>query len=570
MSSLDQQSLSGRTTQQPSEADKVSDPHQVSCYPGKKEYTRRQQLIKQCAVAKASLTQMQTYTETGFRKLNKTQVRLDDLPVIFNKFEGAQSELELSDDTDHSGDRELFKNQYYQVKAKFNKLLHPVVDQSRSRHSSQSSSSEHRNTSPRSHANSVHIKLPVISLPTYEGDTCSWLQFRDTFEALIVNNTVLSNVQKFHYLIASLKNKAKDLISNLQTTNENFLVAWQLVTQRYNNKRLIAVMHAKHLCQTPQVKKGDASSLRQLINHVSSHMNALQALSLNVPVQDLMLTHLMLATLDNQTHQEWEQITASRTDTPTTAELVTFLKSKCRALELLQNTQSLKIVTTNPRVTSAGSKVSKPSYCNVVTPTQCTLCNDSHRLFKCDKFLKLQPRQCLNYVKQQRLCFNCLQPFEKNHTCLKQVCHKCHKRHHTLLHVDKQNQVANANRSTIKNSSPATTKGSTSAEVNTYHTLKGKSRNHVLLATSIADVRDKSSRYIPCRALLDSGSQSHFITERCVQCLRLPRTQTHTSILGISNVNTATHHSVSLHLRSRHTDWHTTLDCAILSNITSC
>jgi len=106
------------------------------------------------------------------------------------------------------------------------------------------------------------------------------------------------------------------------------------------------------------------------------------------------------------------------------------------------------------------------------------------------------------------------------------------------------------------------------AEVNTYHTLKGKSRNHVLLATAIVEVRNKSGQYVPCRALLDSGSQSYFITERCVQCLRLARTQTHTAIQGMSNVNTATHHSVSIHLRSRHTDWHTTLDCAILSNIT--
>jgi len=49
------------------------------------------------------------------------------------------------------------------------------------------------------------------------------------------------------------------MISNLHITNETFLVAWQLVTQRYNNKRLIAMMHAKHLCQMPQVKKEDAS-----------------------------------------------------------------------------------------------------------------------------------------------------------------------------------------------------------------------------------------------------------------------------------------------------------------------
>jgi hypothetical protein len=53
----------------------------------------------------------------------------------------------------------------------------------------------------------------------------------------------------------------------------------------------------------PQVKKGDASSLRQLTNHVSSHMNALQALALNVPVQDLMLNYLMVATMD-KTHQQ--------------------------------------------------------------------------------------------------------------------------------------------------------------------------------------------------------------------------------------------------------------------------
>jgi len=80
------------------------------------------------------------------------------------------------------------------------------------------------------------------------------------------------------------------------------------------------MMHAKHLCQMLPVKKGDASSMRQLINRVSSHMNALQALSLNVPIQDLMLNHLKLAKPDTVTQREWELIMALRTDTPTTAE----------------------------------------------------------------------------------------------------------------------------------------------------------------------------------------------------------------------------------------------------------
>ena len=54
---------------------------------------------------------MQTFTESGDIKLNEIKVRSDELPNIFNKFDTVQDELELSDDTDHSGDRESFARQ---------------------------------------------------------------------------------------------------------------------------------------------------------------------------------------------------------------------------------------------------------------------------------------------------------------------------------------------------------------------------------------------------------------------------------------------------------------------------
>jgi len=95
------------------------------------------------------------------------------------------------------------------------------------------------------------------------------------------------------------------------------------------------MMHAKHLCQKPQVRKGEASSMRQLINHVSSHMNQLQALSLKVSLQDLILNHLVLATIDPERQRELELFNSTSTDSPTTAELLIFLESRCRALERL-------------------------------------------------------------------------------------------------------------------------------------------------------------------------------------------------------------------------------------------
>ena len=73
---------------------------------------------------------------------------------------------------------------------------------------------------------------------------------KDTFEALIISNNQLTDVQRFHYLFSSLKGEAKTLIQNLAIRN-NFQVAWQLVTQRYNNLKLIAMTHVRQLSYTP-------------------------------------------------------------------------------------------------------------------------------------------------------------------------------------------------------------------------------------------------------------------------------------------------------------------------------
>jgi len=81
------------------------------------------------------------------------------------------------------------------------------------------------------HPSNYHVRLPTIELPTYSGNVCKWLHFRDTFDALINQNDRLTNVQKFHYLISSLKDEAKELIANLPITHDNFVVAWELVTQ---------------------------------------------------------------------------------------------------------------------------------------------------------------------------------------------------------------------------------------------------------------------------------------------------------------------------------------------------
>ena len=67
--------------------------------------------------------------------------------------------------------------------------------------------------------------------------------------------------------------------------------------------------------------------------------------------------------------------------------------------------------------------------------------------------------------------------------------------------------------STSNKNLPAETRGSTTTEGNTYWSYKGKPRNHMLLATAIVEVQNKSGHYVPCRALFDRGSESSFIRD---------------------------------------------------------
>jgi len=51
--------------------------------------TRRTQLIRRRAVAKASLTRMQNFLESGDLKVNEIKVMFDELPGIFNEYDTA-------------------------------------------------------------------------------------------------------------------------------------------------------------------------------------------------------------------------------------------------------------------------------------------------------------------------------------------------------------------------------------------------------------------------------------------------------------------------------------------------
>jgi hypothetical protein len=181
----------------------------------------------------------------------------------------------------------------------------------------------------------------------------------------------------------------------------------------------------------------------------------------------------------------------ARSDVPLITELINFLETRCKAFELIQNIHAPNTPVASPRSSQPNKgKGDRVIQCNIVIQVQCPLCNHSHKLFKWQR---------LNHVKRLGLCFNCLQPFVKDHMCSKKMCRKYNKRHHTLLHIDKKYQGAKY--------LPTDSRVSTTASDNTYWFLKSKPTNHILLATATVEVKNKSGLYVPCRVLFDNASQ---------------------------------------------------------------
>lgn len=91
------------------------------------------------------------------------------------------------------------------------------------------------------------VKLPPINLPSFQGNYDSWLNFLDTYSALIHSNNSLSNVEKFYYLKSCLKGEAAGIIHSIEVTDLNYETAFKLVCERYENKKFIIQSHVKNL-----------------------------------------------------------------------------------------------------------------------------------------------------------------------------------------------------------------------------------------------------------------------------------------------------------------------------------
>lgn len=184
-------------------------------------------------------------SQISAKRKNELQLRLQTIHNLFKDFVKIQREIEdfvpESEIPQNLEYREQFDNIFYSSVAQANLLIKTCPDES--------------DKSKATCSASTSIKLPTISLPSFDGSYDNWLEFRDTYISMIHNSKDLDNIQKFHYLRSSLTGNALQVIKSLEFSTDNYCIAWDLVENRYNNKKLLVHNHVKALFTMNAVTK---------------------------------------------------------------------------------------------------------------------------------------------------------------------------------------------------------------------------------------------------------------------------------------------------------------------------
>ncbi|XP_071652694.1 uncharacterized protein [Temnothorax longispinosus] len=459
----------------------------------------------------------------------------------------------------NNAERQSFEEKYFEVDARFEEL---IIERTPETGAAGPNPFDvfrvpgNRDNPPQVNAN---MKLPRIDLPTFSGSYEDWYPYHDVFHSMIHTNTTLPTVQKMHYLRSSLKDEAADVISSLDIAAENYEKAWAMLKERYDDQRAIMQKHIKAIFGQSVLHKENHAELRHLLDNVLKHLRALKVLKRPIDQWDDLIIHVITTKLPPATNKEWET-SLKDSNIPTLKQLTDFLAHRCRTLEAVdRNPQS---PTSSNSVGKTNTK--KSTVANVATDKSgCVLCKGDHPIFLCGKFLGFSVDKRFQEIKALKLCLNCLKSTDhRAKNCNAGSCKKCSKRHNTLLHMESTPQAKETE--TKYTDVVASVQSASLTSVNHVTRLSGQ---HVLLSTAIIHVQDNKGSILPCRAILDAGSQANFVTSELVEKLRLKRHPTSVPISGVGESSTETHNYVNIMVQSRFNGFKVELRCLVLRKI---
>ncbi|XP_076293041.1 uncharacterized protein LOC143215113 [Lasioglossum baleicum] len=294
-------------------------------------------------------------------------------------------------------------------------------------------------------------------------------------------------------------------LKNVKTTSDNFQVAWEKLSTRYENPRRLVQAQIQLLASLAPMKRESAEEMKRLYDDTFDAIDALD--NLGRPVTNALdwIVELTVERWDQQSQREWEDFLKKSKELPTLEQLKEVMEGRIQTRERLE--ASPRAESSEVRKSSAKSaKVHQVSRAS--TPVRhCNLCQEKHFILFCSKYQEKTPVERKEAARSLNLCFNCLGKHSATECKSSKRCQKCEGKHHTTIH-----------------DAVTTTKEPTSPVACVHQTSEHVSRNSsVLPSTARVAVSGTMGQGCLARSLIDPGSEVSLISESLAQRLGVQR-----------------------------------------------
>ncbi|XP_065080621.1 uncharacterized protein LOC135703355 [Ochlerotatus camptorhynchus] len=450
---------------------------------------------------------------------------------------------------------------------------------------------EASNVRPGTSSNVSSFQQPIIvqapapqlhaPFPTFDGTPENWYSFKSLFTSIMAKYPNEIPAIKILHLRNALSGSARSKIDQDVVNNNDYEMAWKILEDAYEDKRLILDTHVDAILDCAKVNKENrGQSISQLVETCTKHVDSLKGHGYPVEgLGELIVSNVLYKKLDNDTQEQWE-LKLPKGEIPKYDRFVEFLRERGRVLQRTNRSQQQQAMVQTKQRPMSNQKVQVQTSKSFIQTAReaCPCCDAEHVIYKCSKFQSMEFPERKSFAAKAGLCYNCLKQKHRVIDCPSDQWCKvqgCGRKHHSLLHPrDTTEKTSEEDKSPSPGmKTQEQTQDQQAVECSSATTLCaqiGTTKRQVLLSTAEIFVVGTGGSTVKCRALLDSGSDSHILTERLASKLMLKMDRIDLPITGLNDIQTRVKYLVSTKILSRISSFTTSeLEFLVVPRITS-
>ncbi|XP_043603776.1 uncharacterized protein LOC122576923 [Bombus pyrosoma] len=270
------------------------------------------------------------------------------------------------------------------------------------------------------------------------------------------STTTTNRHQKLHYLRTSLTGIAAQYIQSLDTTAANYANALASLIEKFDNTRQICM-------NIPKMKNDTYEALEAVVVNFKQHLRALEITGESL--LDTVLNGMLISQISINIVNKWE-LTLTVKKMSSVQHLLAFLEKRASCGKLSRKVTPLMKETTTRNRPRQNSSPGHAFTTSQATST-CNTCQGQHPIRKCTTFKAKPVSKRLTDVKEASLCLKCLRKGHSARECKARSCHMCGRRHHTMLHQNKQH-TSSGSSTPSRSSSSSSIRSDTSSSSRTH------------------------------------------------------------------------------------------------------